>query len=185
MALWLERARQGDQAACRELYQHFHGAVRRVAASFATLGPAEVEDVVQETFVRAFRSLSRLEHPRAFSRWLHAIARHYALALSRSARTREQVKDALAHEVDPAIPALPESLRLERRVAVVRALIDALPEGPEKQTAHLFYVEGTQSAREIAEQLGLGKSAVTMRLERFRARVKRELLARLLAAEVG
>ncbi|HET9452097.1 MAG TPA: RNA polymerase subunit sigma, partial [Aggregicoccus sp.] len=50
--------------------------------------------------------------------------------------------------------------------------------------ARLFYVEGELSAREIAEQLGLGKSAITMRLERFRARVKRELLGRLLASEM-
>lgn len=185
MAALLEKAARGDQGACRELYQHFHGAVRRVAAGFAALGPAEVEDVVQETFVRAFQSLSRLQHPRAFSRWLYTIARHHALSLSQSARTRERVRDALAHETEPALPALPEALQLERRVAVVRALIEELPEGPEKQTAHLFYVEGTQSAREIAEHLGLGKSAVTMRLERFRSRIKRELLARLLAAEVG
>lgn len=185
VAAWLEKAAQGDQTACRELYQAFHRSVRRVAAGFESLGPAEVEDVVQETFVRAFRSLSRVQHPRAFSRWLLTIARHHAMAVGRGARTREQVRDALAQEIEPSIPALPESLQLERRVAVVRNLIQELPEGPEKQTAHLFYVEGTQSAREIAEQLGLGKSAVTMRLERFRSRVKRELLARLLAAEVG
>lgn len=185
VAAWLERAARRDQLACRELYQAFHGSVRRVAEGFAALGSAEVEDVVQETFVRAFRSLSRVHHPRAFSGWLHTIARHIALSLDRSARRRERVRDALAREGEPATPALPEALQLERRVAVVRALIEELPEGPEKQTAHLFYVEGTQSAREIAEQLGLGKSAVTMRLERFRARVKRELLARLLAAEVG
>ena len=76
------------------------------------------------------------------------------------------------------------SLEVERRVAVVRSLIEELPEGPEKETVRLFYLEGELSAREIADRLGLGKSAVTMRLERFRARVKRELLARLLAAEV-
>jgi RNA polymerase sigma-70 factor (ECF subfamily) len=60
---------------------------------------------------------------------------------------------------------------------LVRRLIDDLPEGPEKETVHLFYVEGTLSAREIAERLGVGKSAITMRLERFRTRVKRRLLA--------
>jgi len=45
----------------------------------------------------------------------------------------------------------------------------------------LFYVEGELSAREIAERLGVGKSAVTMRLERFRSRIKRELLRQVLA----
>ena len=184
MAALLRAAAGGDAAAHRELYRLFHRSVRRVAAGFTTLGPAEVEDVVQETFVRAFRALPRLQHPRAFSRWLLTIARHQAAGVARAARTRAQAAEDLAREAEVAAPPLPEALGLERRVAVVRELIDALPEGPEKQTAHLFYVEGELSAREIAEKLGLGKSAVTMRLERFRARIKRELLARLLAAEV-
>ena len=40
-------------------------------------------------------------------------------------------------------------------------------------------LDGTLSAREIAQRMGVGKSAVTMRLERFRARVRRELCERL------
>lgn len=185
LAECIRRAVRGEQPACGQLYQRFHASVRRVAQGCAALGPAEVEDVVQEAFVRAFRELPRLQHPRAFSGWLLTIARHHAFALSRGARARERVEESLAREAEVTAPALPASLTLERRVAVVRALIEGLPEGPEKETARLFYLEGELSAREIAERMGLGKSAVTMRLERFRARVKRELLARLLAAEVG
>jgi RNA polymerase sigma-70 factor (ECF subfamily) len=184
VAASIQRAARGEQSACRELYQRFHASVRRVALGYSALGPAEVEDVVQETFARAFRELPRLQHPRAFGRWLVTIARHHAQALSRGAQFRARATEDLAHQVDVAAPAVPPSLELERRVAVVRALIEGLPEGPEKETARLFYLEGELSAREIADRLGLGKSAVTMRLERFRARVKRELLARLLAAEV-
>ena len=184
VAVCIQRAARGEQDACRQLYQRFHGSVRRVAFGFSGLGPAEVEDVVQETFARAFRELPRLQHPRAFSRWLVTIARNHALALSRGERVRALAAEHLSREVEDLAPAVPPSLGVERRVAVVRALIEELPEGPEKETARLFYLEGELSAREIAERLGLGKSAVTMRLERFRARVKRELLARLLAAEV-
>ena len=180
----IERAAQGDEAAFRELYRRFRPAVRRVAMAFPALGPAEVEDVVQDTFVRVHRELPRLRHPQAFSRWLVTIARNQALAVARGARSREQVSQELAHEQPMELPALPPALMLERRVAIVRGLIEELPEGPEKQTAQLFYVEGELSAREIAERLGLGKSAITMRLERFRARVKRELLGRLLQSEL-
>ncbi len=60
---------------------------------------------------------------------------------------------------------------------MVRRVIAELPEGPEKETVRLFYLEGELSAREIAERLGVGKSAITMRLERFRAKVKRRVLA--------
>lgn len=178
------RAAEGDQAAFRALYGRFRPTVRRVAQGFPALGPAEVEDVVQEAFVRAFKELPRLRHPQAFSHWLLTIARHHALSLSRGARSQAQAAQSLLHEQEHSAPPLPESLTRERRAAVVRSLIEAMPEGPEKQTAQLFYVEGELSAREIAEQLGLGKSAITMRLERFRARVKRELLGRLLASEM-
>ena len=58
-------------------------------------------------------------------------------------------------------------------------MIDGLREGPEKETVRLFYLDGTLSAREIAQRMGVGKSAVTMRLERFRARVRRELCEKL------
>jgi len=90
------------------------------------------------------------------------------------------LKGELKREDAPPDP-LPEAIQREAAAAVVRRLIDDLPEGPEKDTVRMFYVDGTLSAREIAERQGVGKSAVTMRLERFRARVKRELLLRLLA----
>jgi RNA polymerase sigma-70 factor (ECF subfamily) len=47
-----------------------------------------------------------------------------------------------------------------------------------------FYVEGQLSARELADTLGVEKSVITAQLERFRARVKRELLLRVLAGKL-
>ena len=120
MAECIRRAARGEQPACGQLYQRFHASVRRVAQGYAALGTAEVEDVVQETFVRAFRELPRLQHPRAFSGWLLTIARHHAYALSRGAKARERVEESMAREAEVTAPALPPSLTLERRVAVVR-----------------------------------------------------------------
>jgi RNA polymerase sigma-70 factor (ECF subfamily) len=74
------------------------------------------------------------------------------------------------------VATLPDVGR-EAELEAVRAVIAELPEGPEKETVHLFYVEGGLSTREIAARLGVGKSAITMRLERFRAKVKRRVLA--------
>jgi len=152
-----------------------------LVAGFAQLDPDEVEDVVQETFVRAFRALPRLKEVGAFESWLLAIARNRARTrLERKASLRRLEED-IADPDPEQVPPLPPSLQLERDIEVVRQLIAGLPEGEEKRTVHLFYVEGELSAREIAEQLGVGKSAVTMRLERFRGRIKRELLRRVLA----
>src|SRR5437764_355221 len=67
----------------------------------------------------------------------------------------------------------------EAELRAVREVIDALRDGPEKETVRLFYLEGTLSAREIAVRMGVGKSAVSMRLERFRAKVRAQLTDRL------
>jgi RNA polymerase sigma-70 factor (ECF subfamily) len=141
----------------------------------------EVEDVIQETYVRAFKALPRLKELGAFEAWLLSIARNRARTRTERKTHLRKLEEETPDPQPDSVPALPEALQLERDIAVVRQLISELPEGEEKKTVQLFYLEGSLSAREIAEQLGVGKSAVTMRLERFRARIKRELLRRVLA----
>lgn len=180
----IDAARGGDEAAFRALYERFRPAVSRLLSAFATLDESAREDIVQDTFTRAFRSMHQLSNAAAFEPWLYAIARNRAKsALTKRATEERAVGDYSSTSVD-SVPPIPDSLKLEVDLSIVRQLIDRLPEGPEKETVHLFYVEGTLSAREIAEKLGVGKSAITMRLERFRARVKRELVLRVLAARV-
>ncbi|NTX01365.1 RNA polymerase sigma factor [Myxococcus llanfairpwllgwyngyllgogerychwyrndrobwllllantysiliogogogochensis] len=181
LAEWVRRAASGETSAFSELYRRTRPLVARLMAGFAPLDPDEVEDVIQETFVRAFRALPRLKEAGAFEAWLLSIARNRARTrLERKASVR-RLEDDIADPEPETVPALPEALQLERDIEVVRQLISELPEGEEKRTVQLFYIEGELSAREIAEQLGVGKSAVTMRLERFRGRIKRELLRRVLA----
>ncbi len=178
---WVRRAARGEESAFSELYRRTRPMVARLIGGFAPLDADEVEDVIQETYVRAFKALPRLKEPGAFEAWLLSIARNRARTrLERKSHTR-QLDEEVADPEPEAVPHLPEALQVERDIAVVRQLIAELPEGEEKKTVQLFYIEGELSAREIAERLGVGKSAVTMRLERFRARIKRELLRRVLA----
>ena len=183
MVDWVARAAAGETGPLKALFHLFAPRVRRLAAAFAELDSDEVEDVVQETFSRAFQHLARLGAPQAFDAWLFTIARNRARShLSRKTlgvRAAEIATEGLPEHVG----LWPEALRAERQAEVVRDFITHLPPGPERETVRLFYVEGVLSAREIAERLGVGKSAITMRLERFRGRVKRELLRQLLAAE--
>lgn len=184
VAALLERAKRGEDEAYRALYGAYRPSVLRLARAFARLDGDEVEDVVQETFVRAFKSLRKLEQPAAFERWLMTIARNRAATLDARKQQAQRSAEAFRTQNPAAAPAVPPGLQVERAAAVVRQLVDELPEGPEKETVRLFYVEGQLSAREIGERLGVGKSAITMRLDRFRAKVKRELLRRVLAVQV-
>jgi RNA polymerase sigma-70 factor, ECF subfamily len=185
LARCLQRAAQGEQAAYREVYRQFRPLVVRLASAFSALDRDEVEDVVQESFVRAFRALPALRDVSAFERWLFSIARNRALSHLERKQNAHRVRDELSREPSlRELPLTPPALQIEREEEVVRDFIGRMPSGPERETVEMFYVQGELSAREIAEKLGVGKSTVTMRLERFRAKVKRELLRRVLATRV-
>jgi RNA polymerase sigma-70 factor (ECF subfamily) len=170
------------KAAEEELYRRYRPALSRLAASFSELDHDEAEDVVQEAFVRAFRALPSLKDRERFAAWLFTIARNRARSYLTSRATHTKAAEEAtreAHLLEDHVPAASHALEKEAELRAVREVIDALREGPEKETVRLFYLEGTLSAREIALQMGVGKSAVTMRLERFRARVKAQLCQRL------
>jgi RNA polymerase sigma factor (sigma-70 family) len=81
---WIERARQGDDRAWEELVQRYQAPAFRLA--YLLLGNADdAEDVAQEAFVRAFRSLSRFDAGRPFRPWLLRITANLAHNQRRSA----------------------------------------------------------------------------------------------------
>src|SRR3954470_3485774 len=170
------------KAAEEELYRRYRPAVSRLAASFSELDRDEAEDVVQEAFVRAFRALISLKDHDRFAAWLFTIARNRARSYLTSRATHHKAAEDATREaqlLEDHVPAASHAMEKEAELRAVREVIDGLREGPEKETVRLFYLEGTLSAREIAARMGVGKSAVTMRLERFRARVKAQLSERL------
>ncbi len=170
------------KAAEEELFRRYRPAVSRLAASFTELDGDEAEDVVQEAFVRAFRALGSLKDRDRFAAWLFTIARNRARSYLTSRATHSKAAEEATREsqlLEDHAPAASHVLEKEAEMRAVREVIDGLREGPEKETVRLFYLEGTLSAREIAARMGVGKSAVTMRLERFRAKVRAELSQRL------
>ena len=170
------------KAAEEEMYRRHRPSVSRLAASFSELDADETEDVVQEAFVRAFRALASLKERDRFAAWLFTIARNRARSYLTSRATHHKAAEDASREsqlLEDHAPAASHVLEKEAELRAVREVIDGLREGPEKETVRLFYLEGTLSAREIALRMGVGKSAVTMRLERFRAKVRAQLCERL------
>ena len=170
------------KAAEEELYRRYRPAVSRLAMSFSELDADEAEDVTQEAFVRAFRALASLKDRERFAAWLFTIARNRARSYLSSRATHCKAAEDASREaqlLEDHVPAASQALEKEAELRAVREVIDHLREGPEKETVRLFYLEGTLSAREIAMRMGVGKSAVTMRLERFRAKVRAQLTERL------
>jgi RNA polymerase sigma-70 factor (ECF subfamily) len=179
VAALVARAVRGEAAAMRALHDEHRASAFRLARGFADFDADDVEDVVQESFVRAFNGLGRLQQPAHFRTWFLTIVRNQALTRLARRRTERDASADLAlekeahglHEVH-----LPD-LDAGKEIELVRRIVDGLPEGQEKETVRLFYLEGELSARDIARRFGVGKSAITMRLERFRAKVRQRILA--------
>jgi RNA polymerase sigma-70 factor (ECF subfamily) len=87
------RARGGDSEAFRLLVERHSRSVYKVAYRI-TGNPDDAEDVVQETFLKAFRQLDRFEERASFATWLHRIAWNCSVDLLRSRPKREQAEEA-------------------------------------------------------------------------------------------
>src|SRR5579862_6743111 len=86
----VERAQSGDSDAFRLLVEQHSRAIFRLAFRM-TGNEQDAEDVVQETFLRAYRQLAKYESRSSFATWLFRIASNYALDLIRAGkRHREQ-----------------------------------------------------------------------------------------------
>src|SRR6476660_6177485 len=87
-------ARDGDSEAFRALVERHSRAVFRLAHRM-TGSPQDAEDVVQETFLKAYRQLGRFESRANFGTWIHRIAVNCAIDLIRSRAYREAGHDSL------------------------------------------------------------------------------------------
>src|SRR5512132_3677967 len=100
-------ARDGDSEAFRALVERHSRAVYRLAHRM-TGSPQDAEDVVQETFLRAYKQLGRFESRANFSTWLHRIAINCSIDAIRSRPHRESAHDDVALEqfgadLDPGV----------------------------------------------------------------------------------
>jgi RNA polymerase sigma-70 factor (ECF subfamily) len=129
-----------------------------------TGSPQDAEDVVQETFLKAYKQLSRFESRANFGTWLHRIAVNCSIDLIRSRPHRESGHDASdldqfsAGDADRPAQASPERLMLSAEVQErVTAAMSSLSR-MERAAFVLRHFEG-QSIEEISRMLGLKTNA--------------------------
>jgi RNA polymerase sigma-70 factor, ECF subfamily len=157
----LARARQGDSDAFRVLVERHSRAVFRLAYRM-TGNEQDAEDVVQESFLRAYRQLGRFQSRANFGTWLYRIVANCSVDLMRSKQSRHdqsRVEDLDAIESRPAgddrsPDRLAESAEIGRRVAEAMSELSPL----ERAAFTLRHHEGC-SIQEISTMLGLGTSA--------------------------
>jgi RNA polymerase sigma-70 factor, ECF subfamily len=155
-------ARDGDSEAFRALVERHSRAIYRLAHRM-TGNSHDAEDVVQETFLRAYRQLGRFESRANFGTWLHRIAVNCSIDLIRSRRHQESGVDAADLErfeavaderVDPSPERLMLSTEVQERVGAAMASLSHM----ERAAFALRHFEG-QSIEEISRALGLKANA--------------------------
>ena len=182
----VERAQRGDKRAFELLVEKYQRRLGRLLSRFIR-DPSEVEDVMQEAFIKAYRALPAFRGDSAFYTWLYRIgintAKNYLAAMGRRAPTSTELEaeEAEGHEDGERLRDLntPENLLLSREIAdTVNSTIESLPE--ELRTAiQLREIEG-MSYEEIANIMDCPIGTVRSRI--FRAR---EAIAERLRPLIG
>jgi RNA polymerase sigma-70 factor (ECF subfamily) len=170
----VERAQRGDKRAFGLLVDKYQRKLARLLSRYVR-DAAEVEDVTQEAFIKAYRALPAFRGDSAFYTWLYRIgintAKNWLVSAGRRAPTSTEVgaEDAEGFEEGDALRDIntPESILLSREIAdTVNATMDELPE--ELRTAiQLREIEG-MSYEEIAKIMDCPIGTVRSRI--FRAR---------------
>lgn len=126
----VEAALEGDDAAWAALYDALAPDVHRLLVGLGALGRAEVEDAVQETFVRLVRDLPRFDRSRALRPFVLGVARHVAIDTMRRRRTLEQATERVASDARHVThePSSDTAVKAEQRARVQEALAAVEPE---------------------------------------------------------
>ncbi|HET7219810.1 MAG TPA: sigma-70 family RNA polymerase sigma factor [Vicinamibacterales bacterium] len=157
-------ARDGNSEAFQMLVERHSRAVYRIAHRM-TGNASDAEDVVQETFLKAYRQLGRFESRANFGTWLHRIAVNCSIDLIRSRPSRESAHDAAdleglgsADETLPTGGRSPERLMLSTEVQDrINAAMSSLS-ARERAAFMLRHFEG-HSIDDISRSLGMKTNA--------------------------
>lgn len=174
------KAKAGDQNAFSELYQQTSTALYRSIHSMVH-DDDTAWDIQQETYLKAFQNLNKLDHNEAFLTWLRRISVNItATEMSKRLPTTftdlGEPEDDEPEVPDPSIDTQPE-LALDKKETsrLVREILAELPEEQHLIVGMRYYED--LGVKEIAELLHLSQSTVKTQLARGRKRVEASVRA--------
>lgn len=182
---WIDEARGGSAEAFSQLVRVHHAAVRAYLGRYVR-DRESVDDLAQETFLSAFRSLATWRGDAPLRMWLIGIARNRALT---QLRDEERRRGQLAQSIDAIVASLltrkienDVPAAHERKLAALRSCLESLPPAA-AGVVEEFYFKG-RTAVELAQESGRKESAVWMALLRARLAL-RQCVEGKLATEAG
>ncbi len=178
----IQHAIAGDQTAYRQLYQIYEKMVRgRVSGYFKW--KADVDDVVLESFQKAFANLSAFDTTREFRPWILTIATRTALDHLNSIQREDQKKEGILHKAstdsadanNPITDYTPEEEIINDEVhARLMGFIEELP-SLYKDVMIKYMIEELEY-EEIAKELGLELNTVRTRIRRGKQHLAQMML---------
>lgn len=150
----IARWRGGDQQAATELVERHAEALARFAVRLGVRD--DVDDVVQDTFIRAFAALDGFRSASSFRTWLFSIERRVVLDRHRRLQRHGESEPVNAEQAAIAYDALDELVADETSRRVARAVARL---SPMQRDVFLLRVHEGRSYREIADVLGTSEGA--------------------------
>jgi RNA polymerase sigma-70 factor, ECF subfamily len=161
-------ARDGDRTAFGHLYDRYAPMVHGLL--LAKVPRDEVDDLVQDVFMVALRSLSRLRENGSFGAWLAAIARNRAIDYHRRSRPEKQLEDETDSQAAGAGGGGSDDVRQAQAILdAIRSLSEAY-----RETLILRLVEG-MTGPEIAVRTGMTHGSVRVNLHRGMEQLRAKL----------
>ena len=177
----LARTREGDPRAFTALVRRYEGKIFRLAQHI-TQNREDAEDVLQETFLKAYEHLDQFQGNSKFYTWIVRIAVNQALMKLRKRRSDKTVsidetidtgEDTVAREIAAWDPSPEEQYSREELQAILTAAIDSL--APPYRAVFVLRDMEELSTEETAEALDLSIPAVKSRLLRARLQLRDKL----------
>ena len=166
------RAQSGDEGAFADLMREYYPFVYTIVIGGVN-NPHDAEEVVQDTFLSAYRGLTQLEDTTKFKSWLAEIARNCARQWLRKQRGETVPLNEVNEGILQTEDSPDEQLARQEQRELIRRTMETLPQ-KDRDIAHAFYLEGV-SYDELIRAHGLSYNAIALRL----FRIKRKLSKRL------
>ena len=166
------RSQTGDEGAFAELMREYYPFVYTIVIGGVN-NPHDAEEVVQDTFLSAYRGLTQLEDTTKFKSWLAEIARNCARQWLRKQRGETVPLNEVSEGILQTEDSPDEQLARQEQRELIRRTMETLPQ-KDRDIARAFYLEGV-SYDELIRAHGLSYNAIALRL----FRIKRQLSKRL------
>ena len=171
-------APEGDMRAFEKLVRLYQGRVK-ANCRHLTRSIDDAEDLTQEVFVKAFFGLSRFEGRASFKTWIQRIKVNHCLNFLKKKEGKTFVPFGEPGEGEPEPAVEPTAERQVESGEARRQISEILDELPDTLRVPLVMCDVDQfSYQEIAETLGIGLSAVKMRIKRGREEFRKRFGSR-------